>query len=223
MKKIVIAGLMTVLFIIENMGVANATLIDFENHESFNIHAKPLPAKSNKSVVVTDYYADRGVVFGRPGLSAGAAVVKSGESSSPRNGVSGLDAFGNFVSSFTGDIYFHFVDPANSSLMATTDATSFYIGDSGGDTDAWYVHVYDISNNLLETKAVSSVANVQVSFAYNNMHRFWIQWTGGSYGYLLDDLNFNSPTSFPVPEPATMLLFGTGLAGLLGFYGRKRR
>lgn len=41
-------------------------------------------------------------------------------------------------------------------------------------------------------------------------------------GVLLDNLNFTASTASPVPEPSTLLLFGSGLAGL-GFFGRNRR
>jgi hypothetical protein len=37
----------------------------------------------------------------------------------------------------------------------------------------------------------------------------------------LDAANFSATTS-PVPEPGTMLLFGTGLAGLAGVARRKK-
>jgi hypothetical protein len=41
----------------------------------------------------------------------------------------------------------------------------------------------------------------------------------GSSGFFVDNIN----TTAPVPEPSTMLLFGAGLAGLIGFRRRKRK
>lgn len=59
-----------------------------------------------------------------------------------------------------------------------------------------------------------------------SFHDLSINLTGGnSYGAALDNVIVNASTSAsasPVPEPATMLLFGTGIAGLAGLARRKR-
>ena len=57
----------------------------------------------------------------------------------------------------------------------------------------------------------------------------WVEWVrigiGGDFGpnpHALDNFRFNTTASAPVPEPATMILLATGLAGAAGAV-RKRR
>jgi len=221
MKKKLLVGLTTGFFILVMVGTASATLVNFDSHASTILVSSGTPPASS---VVTDDYADLGVVFGRFGLSDGVAVVNNTNTFSGPNGASGLDASGKFVENSIGDIYFNFVDTANSLLMATTDVVSFYLGDGGTDMDMWDIYVYDQSDILLEKRSVASISNFQLSFTYSNIHRFWIDWTAGTTtGYLLDDLKFNTPTSSPVSEPATMFLFGTGLVGLAGISIRRKK
>lgn len=43
------------------------------------------------------------------------------------------------------------------------------------------------------------------------------EWDGS---YIMDDLNFES-SSAPIPEPGTLMLLGSGLIGVMGFYRKK--
>ena len=59
-----------------------------------------------------------------------------------------------------------------------------------------------------------SLADAHFWFSYGDVYK------AGSY-YELAEAQIIQPDSEPVPEPATMLLFGTGLAGLAGWRKRK--
>lgn len=187
---------------------ANAVLIDFDSHVATTALSG---APTAGSVVTTDYSSD-GVVFGRAGVSAGVAVVNNSNTFSVPNGACGLDAAGNITDICTGDIYFNFVNGVND---AVTDFVSFVVGDSGGDLDGWIINVFDLADNLLESREVTSVANTLQTFTHSGMHRFHIDWTDLTPGgYLFDNLTFNTPGSVNVPESMPFMLMLVGLLGL---------
>ena len=164
------------------------------------------PAES----VITDDFASVGIVFGRPGFSAGSLVYSEPFAIVPTahswpNGLVGLDANGAFVDP-TADQYFSIVDPS-SGTPATTSFLHFVIGDGGGDLDSWTIHVYDLWDTELEAREVLSSSHIAQIFRHPSLHRVWIEWTGPSGGYVLDDVLL-------VPEPGTLSLFVT----LLGAY-----
>ncbi|MFB2891325.1 PEP-CTERM sorting domain-containing protein [Aerosakkonemataceae cyanobacterium BLCC-F50] len=196
---------------------AQAATLDFEG-----LPSTTLPTNTpNPASVLTDDFISQGVRFGKPGESAGVAVVKEGfglGSGSGVNSIVALDKDGKIPPIVTGDMFFSFVQPG-SLTAAVTDFVSFNIGDTGGDLDNYQIRVYDLADSLINTLNFSNTNRFPVSINLPGIHRLEIDFTG-AFGYSLDDLTFNTPTNNnqSVPEPTSVLgllaLGGLGAATL---------
>ncbi len=109
----------------------------------------------------------------------------------------------------------------NADTQAITNQVSFDVIDYPDDSaDSWSVSFFDINNALLHSETGTG-SGVTVNYSNPNIHRLVFTPSTDFEGF--DTLNFNplkTTSNNDVPEPATMLLFGTGLICFLA--NRKR-
>ncbi|HEV2802147.1 MAG TPA: PEP-CTERM sorting domain-containing protein [Pyrinomonadaceae bacterium] len=89
------------------------------------------------------------------------------------------------------------------------------VGTQAGQTGAWQVIFYGVNGATLHTVSGTTDQFVTFSSTMQNIAFFRLYATSSNEG--IDTISYNAP----IPEPATLLLFGTGLAALGA--ARKRR
>lgn len=160
-----------------------------------------------------------GVLFSSGSPYVGVNYNPTGNPTSGVNEIVGVTSAG-LVDDHWAPVYFHFFNPYEPTQIATTDYVSIR-GDSYGNGGQISLEAYDIYGNLIDSMIATDSGGTLLEVSGPGIHYALYSAVVNPRGVSLDDLQFEEVALAPVPEPATVLLLGTGLVGLAGA-GRKK-
>ncbi|MDD5760018.1 MAG: PEP-CTERM sorting domain-containing protein [Desulfobulbaceae bacterium] len=195
MKKALLAGLAVGVMMLGMTGVASATVLDFEGLTTNSV--EDLSSHQGYGGFTWDngWFLYNNNSFAAPVHSGDYAIVNN----------YGGDPLGLAITSTTSfDFDGAWIGGWGFNAPSQVKAQGFdNLGNFIGETD-WM--------------AVSVGGSSFLQADIDNVYR--INFIGGSY-YTIDDFTFNEEQQ-SVPEPATLLLLGTGLTGLIGARRKKK-
>ncbi len=210
MKKKLLVGLVAGLFLAGMVGVASAALFEFSDRTSWD--------SSVSNITTEDFNALEGQFFET--LSLGDVTFDVPTRSSSHDLWVSYDggAYPGLGVALVGDYSWTSIQ-ATFSPSTTAVATDIFNLDGNGNVG---VEVIDDTGSHMYSVAVTnpnfSFFGITTDTGYINSISFTppTSWVG------IDNFSYGTAGQH-VPEPATMLLFGTGLAGLVGMRRRKNK
>ena len=210
MKKEITVGLVTGAFLLGVTGMAQATMVVYHDAAGFQANAG--------TTTVYDFESDTaGYIslhdFGDFSIDATSTGIYEAEVRE-QNGnhdvyMNSYDNTATLNVIFDADISafgFTYKAEGNDSWDHSTFSYNGITYDLGTPGDSGFFGLIEDSGTL--------AAGTPFSFGQQSSN-----WSGVS----VDNITYSSNSPSPVPEPATMLLFGTGLIGLVGWKKRENR
>ena len=179
----------------------------------------PIPSQAQLS---TAYLSTYGVSFSSGSPFVAVVDLGVGHATSGQNGIGGSRPTGELTYDRMLPIVAEFFDPDHPAQFAVTDYVSVR-GDSWGGGQLITLNAFDKDGILMDSFTTVDSGGATLTVSKPGIHAVQFLGTQDSGGVALDDFAFNavSPVS-PVPEPSTLLLLGSGLAGLGGMVWKRQ-
>ena len=178
---------------------ATAGVVNFDDTAAPGLYISASP--------LSDHYAAIGLVFSGATAVGGAILNQSAELGFPA--LSGTDFLAFNIGGGTG---------RDERIVFASEQDTVAIHAATYEEGTFSMTAYDAAGNVLDFVSQAATREWQaLTLTHAGIRSVVVASTTGTFG--LDDLSFEGALA-PVPEPASLMLMGVGLAGLLGMRRR---